>query len=270
MHNNVEIPTIGLGTWQVNGKDVNESISYALKKDTALIYKNEKEISKTLEELKIKREEIFITSKLPPTKTGKEKTKTAFEETMSNLKLEYIDLYLIHWPGTSKVKVDSPKNAQFRKESWIELEKLYKSGKIKAIGVSNYTVDHLKELLMYCKIKPMINQVEFHPWLNQSDLLEFCKKEEIILQAYSPLACGKYFGNEVLKEISLKYKKSESQILLRWSLQKGLVVIPKSIKEAHIQENYQIFDFELENDDFKKLDCLNENKHICWDPTPIK
>ena len=149
---------------------------------------------------------------------------------MKNLNTDYIDLYLIHWPGTSKVKVDSPKNPQFRKESWIELEKLQKEGKIKSLGVSNYTIDHLKELLSYCKIKPMINQVEYHPWLNQSDLLEFCQKNEIILQAYSPLACGKYFDDKIIKEISSKYKKKESQILLRWSIQKGTSKNIKNIK----------------------------------------
>jgi methylglyoxal/glyoxal reductase len=128
---------------------------------------------------------------------------------------------LIHWPGTSNVKIDSPKNSLKRKETWKELETLQKLGKIKSIGVSNYTIEHLEELLSYCEIKPVVNQVEFHPWCFQSELLDFCQKNGILLQAYSPLTCGKQLEDEKLKEISTKYSKSTSQILLRWCLQKG-------------------------------------------------
>ncbi|NFS83897.1 aldo/keto reductase [Clostridium botulinum] len=253
LSNNIKMPLLGFGTYKVNdGKEVINSVKEALKlgyrhNDTAAFYKNEEGVGIAIKESGIKREDIFLVSKVWNTEQGYEKTLKSFENSIKNLQTDYLDLFLIHWP--------QPLN----KETWKALEELYKEKKVRAIGVSNFTVNHLKDLINYAEIIPMVNQVEFHPKLVQKDLIKFCNDNNIQLEAWSPLMRGKIFEIEVLKEIAEKYKKTVSQIVLRWDIQMGVVTIPKSTTPFRIKENAEIFDFELTEEDMKKIIKLDEN-----------
>lgn len=257
------MPWFGLGVFKVEeGSQVVESVKAAIKNgyrsiDTAAIYQNEEGVGKGIKESGVPREELFITSKVWNSDQGYEKTLAAFDESLRKLGLDYLDLYLIHWPGKDKSKY---------KETWRALEKLYKDGKIRAIGVSNFNVHHLESLLEEAEIKPMVNQVEFHPRLTQLELRDYCKKQGIQLEAWSPLMQGKLLDNEVLAEIAGKYNKSVAQIILRWDLQSEVVTIPKSIKEHRIIENADIFDFELSKEDMEKINALNKDERVGPDP----
>ena len=205
------------------------------------------------------REDLFITTKLWNSEQGYESTLKAFDESMEKLGLDYLDLYLIHWPGKDKYK-----------ETWKAFEKLYKDGRVRAIGVSNFLVHHLEDLIATAEIKPMVNQVEFHPHLTQEDLRAYCKKEGIQLEAWSPLKQGQLLDNPVLKEIAEKHNKSVAQVILRWDLQHGVVTIPKSIKEHRIIENSSIFDFELSAEDMERIDQLNQDSRAGSHPDTMK
>eukprot|EP00794_Sanderia_malayensis_P003538 gene3538-4041_t len=273
------LPSIGLGTFKIKDELLVDStlqtaltVGYLLI-DTASVYKNERFIGRSLQrimkELKIEREEIFITSKLAPKDQGYEKAKASCLKSLQDLNCNYIDLYLIHWPGTSKLKVDDMRNQEFRQHSWRALEELKNEGLIRHIGVSNYTVAHLQEMKTYATIQPAVNQVEFHPHLYQEELLDYCTRNGICVQAYSSLGCGILVGDPVIKAIAKQYCKSESQILLKWALQHGLGVIPKSTNPKHIAENFQLKDFQISNKDMEKINALNINKRYCWDPSAV-
>lgn len=261
LHNGTEMPWFGLGVWKVeNGSEVVESVKAALKAgyrsiDTAAVYKNEEGVGQGIKDSGVPREEIFVTSKVWNGDQGYETTLQAFEDSLSRLGLEYLDLYLIHWPVGGKYK-----------ETWRALEKLYKDGRVRAIGVSNFHVHHLEDLLKSAEIKPMVDQVELHPRLSQKELRDYCKTNGIQLEAWSPLMQGKLLNNEVLREISKKYGKSPAQIILRWDIQSGVVTIPKSVKEHRIIENAAIFDFILSDEDIKKIDNLNQDERVGPDP----
>jgi len=252
LSNGVEMPWIGLGVFKVNdGDEVVQSVKAALRNgyksiDTAAIYGNEEGVGQAIKESNIPREELFITTKLWNSDQGYESTLNAFETSLKKLDLDYLDLYLIHWPGKDQYK-----------ETWKAFEKLYKDGRVRAIGVSNFQIHHLEELISSSEIKPMVNQVEYHPHLTQIELLSFCKKEGIQLEAWSPLKQGQLLHDPVLEEIARKHNKSVAQIILRWDLQNGVVTIPKSIKEHRIIENANIFDFHLENEDMERISGLN-------------
>lgn len=184
-------------------------------------------------------------------------------------------MFLIHWPGVSHTKPESPKNATKRKESWLALEYLYKSGKVKNIGVSNYYVNHLEELLTYCTIVPQINQIEFHPWLFKQDVLQFCNKHNIVLEAYSPLGLGQLIQDPAVLAIAAKYGPTvtSAQVLLNWSVQHGCVVLPKSVNAPRILENYLAVEnptFTLSEQDMQALNAMNKNHHVCWNPETVK
>ncbi|MBN1074276.1 aldo/keto reductase [Clostridium botulinum] len=253
LSNKVKMPLLGFGTYKVNdGKEVINSVKEALKLgyrhiDTAAFYKNEDGVGIAIKESGIKREDIFLVSKVWNTEQGYEKTLKSFENSIKNLQTDYLDLFLIHWP--------QPLN----KKTWKALEELYKENKVRAIGVSNFTVNHLKDLISDSEITPMVNQVEFHPKLVQEDLIKFCNDNNIQLEAWSPLMRGKIFEIEILKDIAKKYKKTVSQIVLRWDVQMGVVTIPKSITPFRIKENTEIFDFELTEEDMRKITKLDEN-----------
>ncbi|MEL3962806.1 aldo/keto reductase [Lysinibacillus endophyticus] len=259
------MPWFGLGVFKVaEGPELVNAVKTAIKHgyrsiDTAAIYQNEQGVGKGIEEgLKeagISREQLFVTSKVWNTDLGYESTIAAYEESLKRLNLDYLDLYLIHWPVEGKYK-----------EAWRAMETLYKEGKVKAIGVSNFQIHHLEDLFQDAEIKPMINQVEYHPKLTQKELHAFCKEHNIQLEAWSPLMQGHLLENETLKEIANKYNKTVAQIILRWDLQNGVVTIPKSTKEHRIVENATIFDFELTNEDMTIIDGLNENVRIGPDP----
>jgi len=257
LNNGVKIPLLGLGVYQSpTGKMTERAVSYALKigyrhVDTAYLYGNESDVGKALRESGLRREEVFITTKVWNSDQGYDTTLQACERSLRQLGLPYVDLYLIHWPvqGMSM-------------ETWKALVQLLQEGKARAIGVSNYTIRDLKEILQNSEdvdVVPAVDQVEFHPFLYQKELLQFCKKNSIQLEAYSPLTRAKRLNHPVIVAIAKKYGKTPAQILIRWSLQHDVVVIPKSIHEERIRENSQVFDFQLQPDDMKYLDSLNEN-----------
>ncbi|GAM16549.1 aldo/keto reductase [Mesobacillus selenatarsenatis] len=261
LHNGVKMPWFGLGVFKVQeGSEVVESVKAALKNgyksiDTAAVYKNEEGVGQGIKEAGVPREELFITTKVWNSDQGYESTLKAFETSMEKLGLDYLDLYLIHWPVAGKYK-----------ETWKALEKLYKDGRVRAIGVSNFHVHHLKDLITDAEITPMVNQVEYHPHLAQTELLEFCKAEGIQMEAWSPLKQGELLSDPTIVEIAEKHKKSPAQVILRWDLQNEVVTIPKSIKEHRIIENADIFEFELSVDDMDRLNSLNKNERVGPDP----
>ncbi|HEY2491744.1 MAG TPA: aldo/keto reductase [Paenibacillus sp.] len=265
LHNGVKMPWFGLGVFQVEeGPELENAVKTAIKNgyrsiDTAAIYGNEEGVGQGIRqgmnEAGISREELFVTSKVWNADLGYESTIAAYETSLRKLGLEYLDLYLIHWPVEGKFK-----------EAWRALETLYKEGRVKAIGVSNFLVHQLEELMKDAKIKPMVDQVEHHPRLTQKELQAFCKENGIQFEAWSPLMQGQLLDNPELKEIAEKYEKSIAQVILRWDLQNGVVTIPKSTKEHRIIENASVFDFVLTKEDMEQIDGLNQHLRVGPDP----
>jgi diketogulonate reductase-like aldo/keto reductase len=263
LHNGVRMPWFGLGVFKTKeGDEVINSVKAALEIgyksiDTAAIYGNEEGVGKGIAQSGVPREELFITTKLWNADQGYESALAAFDKSMDKLGLDYLDLYLIHWPVPSKGKY---------KEAWKALEKLYKDGRVRAIGVSNFKIHHLEDIISDCEIKPMVNQVEYHPVFAQKELHEFCKKEQIQLEAWSPLMQGGLLDDSTVGEIAKKHGKSNAQIILRWDLQNEVVTIPKSTKAHRIAENADIFDFELSKEDMEKMSTLDQGKRMFADP----
>ncbi|MCP6682561.1 aldo/keto reductase [Bacillus nakamurai] len=265
LHNGTKMPWFGIGVFQVEeGAELVNAVKTALvhgyrSVDTAAIYGNEEGVGegirKGLEEAGLKREDVFVTSKVWNADLGYEETLKAFDTSLEKLGLDYLDLYLIHWPVEGKYI-----------DAWRTLETLYQEGRVKAIGVSNFQIHHLEHLMKHTEIKPMINQVEYHPRLTQKDLHAFCTEQGIQLEAWSPLMQGQLLDHPVLQELAQSYGKSAAQIILRWDLQNGVITIPKSTKKHRIQENADVFDFELSAEDMKRIDELNENVRVGPDP----
>lgn len=265
LHNGVQMPWFGLGVFKVeDGAELVESVKAAIKNgyrsiDTAAIYGNEtgvgQGIREAMAEYNVTREELFVTSKVWNADLGYESTLAAYETTLNKLGLDYLDLYLIHWPVEGKFQ-----------EAWRALETLYKDGRVKAIGVSNFQIHHLETLMKDAAVKPMINQVELHPQLTQKELIDYCKQQDIQIEAWSPLMQGQLLDHPVLKEIAEKHNKSIAQVILRWDLQHGIVTIPKSTKEHRIIENSNVFDFELSESELSRIDALNQNLRVGPDP----
>jgi len=264
LNNGINMPLFGLGVYlAAPGTEVQNAMRQALKLgyrliDTASMYENEIDVGKVVRENIVPREEIFVTTKLWNSDHGYDRTLKAFYESMDRLGLEKIDLYLIHWPVEG-----------LRKESWRALETLYEEGKCRAIGVSNYLVRHLEELFGYAKVIPAVNQVEFSPFLYQKDLLAFCQQSGIQLEAYSPLTRGKKLKHPLLLKLAQKYQKTPAQILIRWSLEHEIVVIPKSSHPDRIRENAAVFDFQIAAEDMSELDSLNQDYRVSWNPTRV-
>lgn len=261
LHNGVKMPYLGLGTYQSdNDQEVVDAVKTALKEgyrhiDTASVYKNEQGVGKGILESKVDRKAIFVTSKVWNSDQGYESTMQAFEETLKRLGLEYLDLYLIHWPVSGLYK-----------ETWKALEYLYAQKKIRAIGVSNFLKHHLEDLMKNCDVVPMVNQMEFHPYLVQQDLIDFCTKNTIQYESWSPFMQGEIFDLDSCNELAKKHGKSVAQVILRYNLQKGVVAIPKSVHAKRIKANANIFDFELSQDDIAFLDSLENGKRTGPDP----
>jgi methylglyoxal/glyoxal reductase len=265
LHNGVAMPWLGLGVFKVEeGPELENAIKTAIRYgyrsiDTAAIYGNEEGVGRGiragLEAGGIRREELFVTSKVWNADLGYESTLAAFETSLGKLNLDYLDLYLIHWPVEGKFE-----------SSWRAMETLYKEGRVRAIGVSNFHIHHLQRLLQQAEIKPMVNQVEFHPRLTQVPLRDFCQSQGIQFEAWSPLMQGQLLDNPVLKEIADRHNKSVTQVILRWDLQNGIVTIPKSTKEHRIVENVSVFDFELTQEEMERIDGLNQNLRVGPDP----
>jgi diketogulonate reductase-like aldo/keto reductase len=256
------IPQLGLGVWQISSAKTSDVVLAALEAgyphiDTASAYGNEESVGAAIRISGIPRESIFVTTKLWNSDHGS--PERALDTSLRKLKMNYVDLYLIHFP------------VRQRRQSWRALEALQKKGKTRSIGVSNFTIAHLSELLAGSEIVPAVNQVEFHPYLYQQDLLAFCRAKGIVVEAYSPLTHGERLKDPKLVAIAKKYSspkaKSTAQILIRWALQHGLVVLPKSSNRRRIFENADVFDFEISEDDMRLLDSFHENLRTCWDPS---
>ena len=258
LNNGYKIPCIGFGTWQTpDGETAVNSVIEAIKSgynhiDTAAIYGNEKSIGKAIKESGINRNEIFITSKVWNKDRGYKTTLAAFEKTINDLQIDYLDLYLIHWPASVN-KFNDWDNINL--ETWRAMTELYKAGKIKSIGVSNFMPHHLKSL-METEVKPMIDQIEFHPGFMQEETFKYCNDNNILVEAWSPLGTGKMLDNETLKIVASKYNKSVAQLCIRWCLQNNTLPLPKSVTASRIKENTEIFDFVISNEDMKTINAM--------------
>ncbi|XP_029470646.1 uncharacterized protein LOC115098279 [Rhinatrema bivittatum] len=273
-----QMPLVGFGTFRIQGYEViYQCLDAALQHgyrsfDTATVYNNEADMGRALKVLLPKhgltRQDIFITSKLAPKDHGQD-AEAAGLRSLAALDCDYLDLYLIHWPGKQGWKREDLRNRESRRQSWESLEKLKQAGSFRAIGVSNYTVDHLKELLAGCQVHPAVLQVEYHPLLVQLDLLHFCQEAGIHLQAYSSLGVGTLVQRDEIKRVAERCRRTPAQVLLRWAVQQGIGVIPKSTSPAHIAENFQLSDFALSAPDVEELSKLHSDTHYCWDPTTV-
>ena len=261
LNNGVQMPQIGFGVFQIPpGRKTCDSVRTALQLgyravDTATAYGNEESVGRAIKDSGIDPEEVFVTTKLWIPDHGYDNTLRAFEESRKKLGLDKLDLYLIHWPA----------KADFS-DTWRALERLYKDGRIRAIGVSNFLSHHLETLLETAEVTPAVNQIEFHPFNVQPELLEFCGSHKIQVEAWSPLVRGQFFDHPLIAEIAEQHGHSPAQILIRWDLQHEVVTIPRSTREAHIRENCEVFDFELSAEDMTRLDALDEGRRIGPDP----
>lgn len=261
LHNGVKMPWLGLGVLRVqDGQEVENAVRWALETgyrhiDTATVYGNEAGVGRAIKRSGLAREEIFVTTKVWNTDQGYDSTLAAFEASLDRLQMEYADLYLVHWPV-----------AETFKETWRALETIYDSGRARAIGVSNFLVHHLENLLEEARIVPMVNQVEFHPYLQQPPLQEFCRDHQIQLEAWRPLMKGRVLELPELVALGKKYGKNPVQINLRWMIQRGVVAIPKSVHKDRIQSNADIYDFQLEAEDLALIDRLDRNERLGADP----
>ncbi|WP_019321575.1 aldo/keto reductase [Streptococcus mutans] len=263
--NGVHIPKIGFGTWKLaDGDEAYKSVSYALEVgyrhvDTAQYYGNEVSVGRAIADSPIKREELFITTKIWNDKHSYDEAKQSVEESLAKLKLNYLDLLLIHWPNPKVLRENDAWKTR-NADVWRAMEDLYQAGKVRAIGVSNFMIHHLEPLLEVATVKPMVNQVLLAPGCSQEDLVAFCRQNEMILEAYSPLGTGSIFDNQTAQDLANKYNKTVAQIALRWSLQKGFLPLPKSATPKNILSNLAIFDFDLTEDDILKLDKIENVK----------
>ena len=262
LNNGVDIPALGFGVWQIDdqkvcGYTVIKAIQTGYRMiDTASIYQNEIGVGNAIKNSGVNREELFITSKLWVQDTTYDKAKSAFQRTLDRLQLDYLDMYLIHWPYSDFTG------------AWKALEELYREGKIKAIGVCNFTVEKLEELKANSSILPVVNQIELHPIFQQKELQVYNRENNIVTQPWSPLGNGnaELLNNESLKSIAEKHNKTVAQVILRWHLQEGFCAIPKSVTPSRIEENFNVFNFELTEDEMNTVRSLDTNKRIFFDP----
>jgi diketogulonate reductase-like aldo/keto reductase len=261
LNNGLKMPWLGFGVFKLSdGQEVERAVRYALEIgyrsiDTAAVYKNERGVGKAIRESGIPREDVFLTTKVWNEDQRKKRTLAAFEESLKRLEVEYVDLYLVHWPVKGCYQ-----------ETWQVMEEIYQSGRAKAIGVSNFQIHHLEDILRNSHTVPSVNQVEFHPFLVQPELLRFCQSHQIQVEAWSPLMQGRIVTEQAIQKLAEKYQKTPAQITLRWDLQHKVVTIPKSTHSNRIAENARIFDFELSQADMNVLDALDEEKRIGPDP----
>lgn len=263
LQNGVEMPVFGLGVFR-SEKDTIPAVQCAIRNgyrliDTAAYYFNEREVGEAVRSSGVPRDEIFVTTKLWNDKQRESRQREAFEQSLAALDLEYVDLYLVHWPIEGKIH-----------ETWKVMEQLYEEKLVRAIGVSNFLEHHLEELSVKANIPPAVDQFECHPYLTRKDLRAYCDRQGIVSEAWSPLGRGASFDEPVLKELGAKYGKSPAQIILRYDVQNGIVTIPKSVKEERIIQNADIFDFKLTEDEIRAIDGLNRDEmhgdpdHVTW------
>ena len=258
------IPQIGLGLWQVkDSAQFDQVFTAAISAgyrhfDSAQVYRNEAMLGEAWQRLNLKRTDLFITTKIALDQFGHSRTKKSFGESLKKLQTDYVDLLLLHFP----VPV-------LRKASWQALEEIQAAGGAHHIGVSNYTIKHLESMKKYAHVMPAVNQVELHIFLQQPELVDYCQANGIALEAYSPLAHGKNMDDGVVTKMAQKYHKSYAQIMLRWCLERGLIVLPKSVTPSRIQENIDIFDFKLTAEDMQELALRNQDLRTCWSPVHV-
>ncbi|XP_070602552.1 uncharacterized oxidoreductase ZK1290.5-like isoform X1 [Erythrolamprus reginae] len=269
--NGLNIPILGLGTSHQGGYS-HEAVLYALQKcgirhiDTAKRYGCESLLQKAIKESGIERENLWITTKLWHADYGYDKTKQACLESCNRLGVEYLDLYLIHWPDA---QVPGKSSREVRAETWQAMEELYEKGICKSIGVSNFLIEHLEQLREDCQMTPHVNQVEYHPFQRPQELVEYCQSRNIVFEGYCPLAKGEALNHPNVVQLAKKYGRTPAQICIRWSIQNGIVTIPKSTKPERVQENCQVFDFSLDFDDVAVLNGMHDGRHVSWDPTSV-
>lgn len=264
LNQGVSIPILGLGVWQTPpGAPTQRAVRHALQVgyrhiDTARYYRNEADVGAAVRESELSRDQVFVTTKLANEDHGYDAARRALDESLAALGLAYVDLYLIHWPVSG-----------LRRESWRALEQLQADGKCRTIGVSNYTARHIEELTGYARVLPAVNQVEMHPFLAQGAVRATCRAHRIAIEAYSPLTRGQRLGDPRVVDVAQRVGRTPPQVLLRWAVQHGAVVLPKSVRRERIEENAKIFDFELAPEEMARLDALDQNLHLCWDPTNV-
>eukprot|EP01147_Barroeca_monosierra_P002952 gene2952-5753_t len=286
LNNTVMWVMFAVGTFQLKGDDLRQTLEHALRVgyrriDTATCYRNEEivgeVVAKAIQDGTLTRDDLFITSKLAPKEQGRAQARAAVLASLDKLGLDYIDTYLIHWPGVGGLKREDTRNQIFRKESWESLEQLNKEEIVNEIGVSNYTIHHLQELLGHCTIRPARNQVEFHPLCQQKELRAFCNQHEIAVEAYSPLGCGHLINHEVVKASASTAQQTPGQVLLIWALSHVDLVAAKSTSKSRIQENLIAAEFDTEQqfsplcqDALSALDKIDIDHHYCWNPAAVE
>lgn len=263
LSNGVRMPSLGVGVFKVPNREAYQNVLDALDLgyrhiDTAAYYHNEDAVGRAVADSGVPREDVFITTKVWNSDQGYDEALAAFDRSLELLRTDYVDLYLIHWPKSDK-----------RLETWRALEKLLDDGRVRAIGVSNYLIRHLDEVIANSEVVPMVDQVEFSPFLYQKELLEYCRSNNIILEAYSPLTRGKKLGDPRVVAVAERYGRTPAQVMIRWVLQKGMVAIPKSVHRERLAENAAVFDFTISEQDMAELDSLNEDYHTTWNPADI-
>lgn len=263
LSNGVSIPMLGFGTYRIDNADIPAAIQGALDAgyrhfDCAHIYGNEAAIGKAFKDAGVKREDLFITSKVWNADQGYDKTLAAFEQTLKDLQMDYLDLYLIHWPNEEDLNLTL--------DTWKALETLYDQGKVKAIGVSNFSEKQLKEVFAMAKVKPMVNQIERHPYKTQVELGKFDEDNDIVNEGYSPIGHGHFILEDpTINKIAKDHNKTAAQVVLRWHIDTGYVIFPKSSKVSRVKENFDIFDFELTADEIEAINGLDKDEHLNYD-----
>ncbi|MCC4373476.1 aldo/keto reductase [Limosilactobacillus reuteri] len=274
LNNGVKIPCVGYGTFRTPAAVAEQAVKEAIETgyrhiDTAAVYGNEEAVGKGIKDSEIKREDLFVTSKLWNTNRGYEQTKKAFQETLDRLQMDYLDLYLIHWPANEKQFGDDA--AKINAETWRAMEDLYNEGKIRAIGVSNFMPHHIAELMKTAKVAPAVDQIEVHPGWPHTEEVKYLQAHNILVEAWAPLGGqgAKVLTNPTMIQIADKYQKTPAQVCLRWVLQQGILPLPKSVHKERMISNQNIFDFELTDEDMRKISLLPNLGGQCADPDEV-